>query len=63
MKQEGTCLLCSVQVSCVVSFFSYIQQFRERLSEKVHATIPKVIVAGFEFTFLQSKLIEWHERP
>ena len=28
----------------------YIQLFRERLSEKVHATIPKGIVGGFEFT-------------
>ena len=30
-----------------------IQLFRERLSEKVHATIQKGIVGGFEFTFLQ----------
>ena len=29
-----------------------IQLFRERLSEKVHATIPKGIVGGFEFTVL-----------
>ena len=41
----------------------YIQLFRERLSEKVHATIQKVIVGGFEFTVLQRKLIEWKERP
>ena len=27
-----------------------IQLFRERLSEKVHATIPKGIVGGFELT-------------
>ena len=33
----------------------YIQLFRERLSEKVHATIRKVIVGGFEFTVLQKK--------
>ena len=32
----------------------YIQLFRERLSEKVHATIPKGIVGGFEYTILQS---------
>ena len=31
----------------------YIQLFRERLSEKVHATIPKGIVGGFEYTILQ----------
>ena len=40
-----------------------IQLFRERLSEKVHATIPKGIVGGFEFTFLQRNLKEWHLRP
>ena len=36
-----------------------IQLFRERLSEKVHATIPKGIVGGFEFTFLQRNLKEF----
>ena len=30
--------------------------FREWLSEKVHATIPKGIVGGFEFTILQRNL-------
>ena len=34
---------------------SDIQLFRERLSEKVHATIPKGIVGGFEFTVLSKK--------
>ena len=43
--------------------YHYIQLFRERLSEKVHATIPKGIVGGFEFTVLQRNLKEWHERP
>ena len=33
-----------------------IQLFRERLSGKVHATIPKGIVGGFEFTVLQRNL-------
>ena len=33
-----------------------IQLFRERLSEKVHATIPKGIVGGFQFTVLQKNL-------
>ena len=28
----------------------HTQLFRERLSEKVHATIPKGIVGGFKFT-------------
>ena len=35
-----------------------IQLFRERLSEKVRATIPKGIVGGFEFTVLQRNLKE-----
>ena len=30
----------------------YIQLFRERLSEKVHATMLKGIVGGVEFTVL-----------
>ena len=37
-----------------------IQLFRERLSEKVHATMPKGIVGGFDFTVLQRNLREWH---
>ena len=36
----------------------FLQLFRERLSEKVHATIPKGIVGGFEFTVLQRNLKE-----
>ena len=36
----------------------WIQLFRERLSEKVHATIPKGIVGGFEFSVLQRNLKE-----
>ena len=36
-----------------------IQLFRERLSENwVHATIPKGIVGGFEFSFVQRNLKE-----
>ena len=31
----------------------WIQLFRERLSEKVQATMPKGTVGGFEFTVLQ----------
>ena len=37
-----------------------IQLFRERLLEKVHATIPKCIVRGFECTVLQRNLNEWY---
>ena len=40
-----------------------LQLFRERLSEKVHATIPKGIVGSFEITVFQRSLKEWHERP
>ena len=40
-----------------------IQLFRDRLSEKVHATIPKGIVGSFKFTFLQRNLKEWHGTP
>ena len=35
-----------------------LQLFRERLSEKVHATIPKGIVSGFEITVFQRSLKE-----
>ena len=35
-----------------------LQLFRERLLEKVHATIPKGIVSGFEFTAFQKSLKE-----
>ena len=51
-------LLC---MQCLKYFF--IQLFRERLSEKVHATIPKGIVGGFVCPVLQRNLKEWHERP
>ena len=36
----------------------HIQLFRERLSGKVHATILKGIVGGFEFSFFQRNLKE-----
>ena len=40
------------------TFVSYIQLFRERLSGKVHATILKGIVGGFEFSFFHRNLKE-----
>ena len=43
--------------------YTSIQLFRERLSDKVHATTPKGIVGGFEFTVFQRNLKEWQERP
>ena len=36
----------------------HIQLFRERLSGKVHATVLKGIVGGFEFSFFQRNLKE-----
>ena len=38
--------------------YGSLQLFRQRLSEKVHATILKCIVGGFEFTVLQRNLKE-----
>ena len=40
-----------------------IQLFQERLSEKVHATIPKGIVGDFELTVFQRNFKDWQERP
>ena len=51
-------LLVSVSTRVVVC----IQLFPEKLSEKVHATITKGIVGGFEFA-VQRNLKEWHKRP
>ena len=45
--------------SCLANSPSvYIQLFRERLSKKVDATIPKDIVGGFKFTVLYRNLKE-----
>ena len=43
---------------CFVLFVCFYQLFRERLSEKVHATIPKGIVGGFEFPVVPKNLKE-----
>ena len=40
----------------------YLQLFRERLSEEVHAKNPKGIVGGFGLTVFQRNLKEWQER-
>ena len=49
----------------VVSFLSKLAILivRERLSEKVHATIPKGIVGGFQFSVFKTNFKEWQERP
>ena len=57
----GKPVAASPNVGCflrLIRFRLSIQLFRERLSEKVHATIPKGIVGGFEFTVLQGNLKE-----
>ena len=41
-------------IQFIVTSF-YIHLFRERLSGKVHATILKGIVGGFEFSFFSKK--------
>ena len=41
------------------SVYSYFE--KGCMSENVHATIPKGIVDGFEFTVLQRNLKGWHE--
>ena len=49
---QNVCLLRHNCFGFNVMYTFYIQLFRERLSEKVHATIPKGIVGGFKFTVL-----------
>ena len=51
------------QISRTNRAINCLQLFRGRLSEKVHATIPKGIMGGFEFTVLQINFKKWHERP
>ena len=48
--------MTSLRIPCGI--YREVCSFRERLSEKVHATIPKGIVGGFEFTVLQRTLKE-----
>ena len=66
-RENVTIVLRTFKVNMLViinpSRTTDIQLFRERLSEKVHATIPKGIVGSFEFTLLQRNLKEWHEMP
>ena len=46
-----------------IKLFYKLTAISERLSEKVHATILKGIVGGFEFNVVQRNLKEWHKRP
>ena len=63
MKEiQGKPSMVQVSARFELSGVSCIQLFRERLSEKVHVTIPKGIVGGFEFTVVQRNLKEGQER-
>ena len=55
-------LLLRQKISFVIRL-RCIQLFRERLSEKVHATTPKCIVGGLEVHCFHRNLGEWQERP
>ena len=56
--------LSSFLCFCFICLFvCFYHLFRERLSEKVHATIPKGIVGGFEFPVVPKNLKEWQEMP
>ena len=56
-----TILLCVLLTGNQGSMF--ILLFWDRLSEKVHAAMPKVIMCGFVFNVLQRNLQEWQWRP
>ena len=64
-RENVTIVLRTFKVNMLViinpSRTTDIQLFRERLSEKVHATITKGIVGSFELSLLQRNLKEWHE--
>ena len=51
------------QILEILDVVNIIQPFRKRLSEKVHATIPKGIVGGFVRPVFQRNFKEWHESP
>ena len=55
--------MIDVSYICEVIFVVMGKLFRERLSEKVHTTIPKGILGGCEFTVFQRNFKELHERP
>ena len=53
----------TLNITCFNLLHQCIQLFRDRLTEKVHATIPKGIVDGFEFDVPQRNLKELHQKP
>ena len=71
IKQKPVCLPKSMvwtrswerkSTTITAAYISFKQLFRERLSDKVHATTAKCIVGGLEFTVFQRNLKEWQER-
>ena len=58
MGHDGICPICML----MYMYHIYIQLFRERLSEKVQATIPKGIVGGFVCPVLRRNLKEWQRK-
>ena len=58
-------LIVLLEINSYASFLiaDHIQLFQERLSEKVHATMPTGVVGDFEFTVFQRNFREWHKRP
>ena len=55
-KLRKLCNVSKIQLKTYVKMC--IQLFHERLSEKVHATIPKGIVGDFELTVFQRNFKE-----
>ena len=55
-KLRKLCNVSKIQLKTYVKMC--IQLFQERLSEKVHATIPKGIVGDFELTVFQRNFKE-----
>ena len=55
---KGTFCLKVNMIFEVQNMIHFIQLFRERLWDKVHATTPKGIVGGFDFTVFQRNFKE-----
>ena len=58
LMSQQTVLILFYWCSELKQMRAFIQLFRERLSGKVHVTVPKGIVGGFEFTVIQRSLKE-----
>ena len=52
-----------IQVFCIFYLFILTQLFREWLSEKLYATIPKGFLGVFDFTVFQKNFKQWYKRP